>query len=282
MQENNNTIHTLEQTIKSLWGASSMPFGNVPTAAYLGESFLAARQRLTQLVSIKASGLIIGPNGVGKSFLLDQFLKLLSEKQYQSLVLRHSSLSGSGLLRALGKAWGQAAMFRREDTIAQIYQVFEKGKGRWPILVLEEAQNLSATTLEEIRLLACYPRNTSMPFSLILVGDDNLMPRLLMGVNRPLINRLSFSIELQPLEQEQARLYISERLKQVAVFNDPFEENASLMLIQAANGIPRIINNLAQMAFENAAFNNSQQIHTQHVQCAIDQMPWLVQIQKAS
>jgi general secretion pathway protein A len=282
MQESNNTVNTLEQTMKSLWGASSMPFSNVPTEPHLGDSFLAARHRLTQLVSIKSSGLITGPNGVGKSFLLDQFLQQLSEKQYQSLVLTHSSLSGSGLLRALGKAWGQAALFRREDTIAQIYQVFEQRKERWPILVLEEAQNLSATTLEEIRLLACYPRNTAMPFSLILVGDDNLMHRLLMGVNRPLINRLSFSIKMQRLDQEHAQMYINERLKQVAIFQNPFEHNAALMLIQAANGIPRVINNLAQMAFENAAYQNSQQIDTKHVQFAIDQMPWLVQINKAS
>jgi hypothetical protein len=56
---------------------------------------------------------------------------------------------------------------------------------RWPLLVLEEAQNFSASSLEEIGLLTCARTDTrpTLPFSLLMIGDDSLLPRLQMGIN---------------------------------------------------------------------------------------------------
>jgi hypothetical protein len=71
---------------------------------------------------------------------------------------------------------------------------------RWPLLVLEEAQNLSASALEEVRLLTCARTDTRAPFSLLLVGDDSLLPRLQLGINRALISRLGFALALGRLE----------------------------------------------------------------------------------
>jgi type II secretory pathway predicted ATPase ExeA len=45
---------------------------------------------------------------------------------------------------------------------------------------LEEAQNFSATALEEVRLLTCARTDTRPPFSLLLIGEDSLLPRLQM------------------------------------------------------------------------------------------------------
>jgi hypothetical protein len=49
---------------------------------------------------------------------------------------------------------------------------------------------LEHCALEEVRLLTCARPNTRAPFSLLLVGDDSLLPRLQLGINRALISRL--------------------------------------------------------------------------------------------
>jgi len=54
-------------------------------------------------------------------------------------------------------------------------------------MVLDDAQNISATALEELRLLSCARRDTQPPFSLLLLGDEQLLPRLQMGINAPLV-----------------------------------------------------------------------------------------------
>jgi hypothetical protein len=87
----------------------------------------------------------------------------------------------------------------------------------WPLLVLEEAQNLSASALEELRF-SCPP-----------------------GINRAIISRLGFALALSRLEPVQSRDYVSARLVQSAFMQNPFEDQALELLIQAAGGLPRAI-----------------------------------------
>jgi hypothetical protein len=49
--------------------------------------------------------------------------------------------------------------------------------------------------------LTCARPDTRAPFSLLLVGDDSLLPRLQMGINRTLISRLGFALALGRLER---------------------------------------------------------------------------------
>jgi general secretion pathway protein A len=117
---------------------------------------------------------------------------------------------------------------------------------RWPLLVLEEAQNFSASALEEVRLLTCARSDTRPPFSLLLIGEDPLLPRLQMGINHALISRLGFALALTRLEPAQSRDYVTARLRAVGVHSNPFEDQGLELLIQAANGLPRAITHLAR------------------------------------
>jgi general secretion pathway protein A len=230
---------------------------------------------LQQLCDIGASGLLHGPNGVGKSYLCGCFTEKLPEKRYKILSLAHSSLTGSDLIRALCRQLGVEAQMRRSDNVDNIHAAFAQLGGRWPLLILEEAQNLSASALEEVRLLTCARSDTRAPFSLLLVGDDSLLPRLQMGINRTLISRLGFALALGRLEPAQSRDYVTARLRAVGVHANPFEDQALELLIQAAGGLPRAINHLAQRAIEAAAACATATISATHVQAALDRLPWL-------
>jgi type II secretory pathway predicted ATPase ExeA len=270
----------LDIALKSLWGASQLPFGAAVEKPYASDTFKEIRRRLEQLVAVRACGLLHGPNGVGKTLLVQHFLKSLPDKRYQPLVLSHSSVTGTDLLRLLCIELGQTARMRRSDNVLSIRQGWQQLDRLWPVVVLDEAQNLSATALEEVRLLSCDRRDTQPPFSLLLVGDEQLLPRLQMGINAPLLARLSFCLRLDPWTGEQLAGYVQARLQEVGIHANPFEAAALQLLLQAGNGLPRLLNHLAQRALEQAATQNSRAITTAHVQSALELLPWVAQLAK--
>lgn len=267
-----------DTALKSLWGASQLPFGAAVPKPYASDRFQTTRHRLEQLVSVRACGLLYGPNGVGKTLLMQHFLQALPDKRYQTLVLSHSSVTGTDLLRLLCLALGQPARMRRSDNITLIRQGWQQWDRLWPVLVLDEAQNLSATALEEVRLLTCDRRDTQPPFSLILVGDEQLLPRLQMGINAPLLARLSFCLRLQPWSGQELTGYVEARLQEVGIHANPFDAQALQLLLQAGQGLPRLLNHLAQRALEEAAAQNSRAVTAAHVQRALELLPWVAHL----
>ena len=97
----------LDIALKTLCGAGEMPFGAAVQTPYASDPFKQTRHRLEQLVSVRACGLLHGPNGVGKTLLVQHFLKSLPDKRYKPLVLSHSSITGTDLLRLLCLELGQ-------------------------------------------------------------------------------------------------------------------------------------------------------------------------------
>ncbi len=270
----------LETALKSLWGASQLPFGAVVEKPYASAGFEQIHHRLEQLVAVRACGLLHGPNGVGKSLLVQHFLRSLPDKRYKTLVLSHSSVTGTDLLRLLCSELGQTARMRRSDNVLLIRQGWHQLDRLWPVVVIDEAQNLSATALEEVRLLSCDRRDTQPPFSLLLVGDEQLLPRLQMGINAPLLARLSFCLRLEPWTSEQLSGYVQARLEQVGIHVNPFEAPALALLLQAGNGLPRLLNHLAQRALEEAAAQSSRTVTAAHMQRALELLPWVAQLAK--
>lgn len=268
------TDYSLENDLKLHWGATAMPFGKTVHSPFRWPGFDSAMRRLQQAIALRSSGVLTASNGVGKSYLLAECLKSLSDKQYAPLRLHHTSLTGSDLLRSLCFLLGQTPRFRRSDTIERIGQCWSQLDGRFPLLVIDEAQNLNPSALEELRLLGCAQLDARPLFSLILVGDDDLLTRLQLGVNRSLLTRMGFYIALEPVPPEQTPAYVQNRLREVNMPAETFSQAAIQILAQASEGALRSINLLARQAIQNALEEPSTTIEANHVQQAIEQLPW--------
>ena len=253
-----------------------MPFGEESKSLYRTAGSKKLLQGLEQMTSVHASGIVYGPNGVGKSYLLGQFLRALNPKSYLSIVLSHSSLAGSGLLRMLAHLLGKVPRFRREDTITTLAAAFEEMKPLWPVIILEEAQNLGADALEEFRLLSLYNnQSTQAPFSFILIGDEALLPKLMLKINAPVITRLGYGFKVFPLSYDECKGYLQSRLEEVSIFCEPFEPAVIDMLIEASGGVARMLNHLAARSLQAAAMDNQERISGAHFEQALESMPWL-------
>ncbi|MGH9592380.1 MAG: AAA family ATPase, partial [Bryobacteraceae bacterium] len=172
-----------ELALKTLWGASRWPGFADSTVVLAHAAWQQVLHRLQQMAAVRASGLLHGPHGVGKSFLIHRWAGSLPSKQYRMLRLTHSSLMGSDLLRQLVALGGKTPLFRRGDNVLALSALWQEWAPAWPVVVIEEAQDLGAAALEELRLLTCARADTQSPFSLVLVGDEDLLPRLELGIN---------------------------------------------------------------------------------------------------
>lgn len=263
--------------LKRLWGATHMPFAKSVRNPFRHPAFDQTLHRLHQMIQVRSSGVLCGDNGVGKSQLLSFALKQLPPKAYKILHLHHTSLSGNELLRVVCQQLEQTPAFRRSDTLRTIAHNWCQPDGRFPVLVIDEAQNLSAQALEELRLLSCAQLDASTDFVLLLCGDLELMPTLRMRVNRPLLSRLGFQLQLQPLTPELMLAYINHRLAESAIPVDVLELPARALAVQICCGLMRNADTLMRAAIQCAALADHATINTQHLQYALDILPWLTQ-----
>jgi type II secretory pathway predicted ATPase ExeA len=270
-----NPTVSLEAELKTLWGATAWPFTAAVHKPYASTAFSETYDQLTQLLAVKTSGVLSGPNGVGKSLLVSALLEQLPQKAYRTILLTHSSITAADLIRHLCRLQGIETSNRRGDNVLALRKQWTELHPAWPLLILEEAQNLSVTAWEEVRLLAADRVDTQAPFSLLLVGDENLMARLLLGVNRPLLSRLGFCLSLSPWAPEDMQGYLRSRFQEASIHAEILEPQAEQLLVQAAGGIPRTVNHLAQRAMEHAARVHSKLITADHVRRALQQLPWL-------
>jgi hypothetical protein len=123
--------------LKTLWGASAMPFAKTTTRLHRWEGFQNAEQSLNRLLSLKLWGIVHGPNGVGKSQLIHAVAESLPDQSYRSIRLSHSTLGASDLLRSLCHALEIKPAFRRGDIVAQITAQWLKLSPVFPVLLLD-------------------------------------------------------------------------------------------------------------------------------------------------
>ena len=268
----------LDVALKTLWGASRWPGFAQSTVDVAPPVTQEACRRLHQLVSVRASGLVHGPHGVGKSFLLHHWSQQLSPKQYRLLRLHHATLMGSDLLRQLVSLAGKKPQYRRGDNVLILSALWQEWAPLWPVLLVEEAQDLNTAALEELRLLTAARSDTQSPFCLILVGDEDLLPRLDLGINRALMSRLGFCLRLDPWPKEALAAYLRARLAEVGIHASPLDPAAEELLLQSAQGTPRGINHLLQRSLESAAQASRRQVSCADVQAALDTLPWIVRL----
>lgn len=279
MKNNTHTTNSLS-AINTLWGATKLPFYENASQVYEHEHFVRIRENLQHWIGHHSSGVLDGENGVGKTYLISTLIEKLDPKQYHCIHLSHSTLQGAGLIRQLCRRIGIEPRMQRGDNLDLIHQRCDElsSSNIWPVIIIDESQNLNAQSIEELRLINCHKSSADPSFSLLFVGDKYLLAKLKMGVNHALLSRLSFYYELLALDSQQVHQYIQTRLNEVMIHNTPFHSEAIDTIAQISAGKARMINILARSAMQNAAQQNTAQITAAIVQQSIESLPWIHQM----
>jgi len=226
------------------------PFGVTPDPRFLYFS-PAHREALASLFYGIDAGrgflALIAEPGMGKTTLLFQLLKRL-KGSVRSAFLFQTQCDSHELLRYLLDALGLDS--RGQDLVqmhAQLNEFLyrEALAGRRVAIFIDEAQNLSDTVLETVRLLTDFEAADRKLLQIVLAGQPELGQRLMRPGLAQLRQRISVAVGLERLPAAETFRYVNHRL-QVAGYDgaELFTPAALTFIAERSEGIPRNINNI--------------------------------------
>lgn len=216
---------------------------------------------------------ITGEVGTGKTLLCRRLLNSLKDEGIVSVYIPNPALSPEALWRAIGHELGL-----RIKTLG-IHQVQEKIQkkllasaqdGRSVVLVVDEAQCIPEDSLEALRLISNLEAESRSLIQIVLFGQPELNTLLAQHRFRQLKQRITYSAELKPMDNASLQHYIQQRMVLAGYRGMPiFEDKALKLMVKATEGVPRLINIIAQKALFSAFGQGDRLVSEAHVLAAV-------------
>jgi general secretion pathway protein A len=206
---------------------------------------------------------ITGEVGTGKTTLCRTLLRRLGSET-EVAFLFNPTLTPLELLKAVNGEFGISTFGESRPELTDVLNGFlveQRTVGRKVLLIIDEAQNLSTETLEQLRLLSNLETETSKLLQIVLLGQPELDQKLAANELRQLRQRISVWCHLGPMNAEETREYVRHRLRVAGAQERPiFTEGALRAVHQRTGGVPRVINLLCDRALLAGYADQSAQI----------------------
>ncbi|WP_332815390.1 AAA family ATPase [Ramlibacter sp.] len=245
------------------FGLSQEPFSIAPDPRYL---FMSERHReaLAHLLYGLGGGggfvLLTGEIGTGKTTVCRCFLEQIPGNCNVAYIF-NPKLTVTELLQAVCDEF-RIAVPRREGPAPTVKDYLDPlnafllqshAQGRNSVLIIDEAQNLSADVLEQLRLLTNLETSERKLLQVILIGQPELRELLAQPRLEQLAQRVIARYHLDALRRDETEQYVRHRLEVAGLSRAlPFERRALERIHRRSGGVPRRINLLCDRALLGA------------------------------
>jgi general secretion pathway protein A len=234
----------------SFFGLHEKPFAITPDPRYLYLSERHAEALAHLLYGINESGGFIqltGEVGTGKTTVVRTLLSRVPQHADVALILNPRVTPVEFLLticEELGLSIAQADRDSVKHMVDALNQrlLTAHAEGRRIIVIVDEAQNLSADVLEQVRLLTNLETPTQKLLQIILIGQPELRELIDRTELRQLAQRITGRYHLEPLSREETGRYVHHRLHVAGCGEEIFTPSALAEVHRVSSGIPRVIN----------------------------------------
>jgi general secretion pathway protein A len=259
---------------EKFYGLEEKPFSIVPDPAFL---FAAAghTKALTHLeYGIEENAgfiLLTGEIGAGKTTLVRHLLNRIAPVVNVAEIVQTHVAPDQLVALVLGEFGLQPANGGKAKDLEILHDfLIEKyAAGAKALLVIDEAQNLSRRTLEEVRMLSNLQTDRQLLIQVLLVGQPELRRRLLSPQMQQLAQRIAVNYHLAALQPEETARYIAHRLQTAGGGPELFTQTAVERIHQASGGIPRTINLLCDTALVYGFADESPRIDAALIEAVI-------------
>lgn len=264
----------------SFFGLSDKPFSITPDPRYLFMSERHAEALAHLLYGINEAGGFIqltGEVGTGKTTVVRTLLERLPGHADVAVIL-NPRLSPIEFLLAICQELGIFVRDEDEDSVKGLVDILNTrllaahAKGRRVVVIVDEAQNLSPETLEQVRLLTNLETATHKLLQIILIGQPELRELLGREDLRQLAQRITGRYHLDPLSRDESAAYVKHRLKVAGSTSEIFTPAALAELHQHSRGIPRLINIICDRALLGAYTEDQHRITPRLVRRAAEEV----------
>lgn len=241
------------------WNLRERPFQNIANTrfAYLSEQQREGLARLIYVVEErKLGGVLAGPYGVGKTMILELLAEKIRERTNATLIQLDAPPSNTMALarQILLKLGSTAPVYDTAQALNAIQEhLADSNPPPHLVIIVDEAQLLRDQETFEFLHLLCNMRVRHRDgrlgdngITLILAGHQNLNQQL--AADTSLSQRLQFFWQLDPLDERQTMEYIQHRMRSAGGDVWTFDEAALADVYVYTQGLPRLINNLCDVA----------------------------------
>ena len=194
---------------------------------------------------------VTGEVGTGKTTLVQALLRRLEPDMTVGLISNAQGDRGDLLrwvLNALEIAPQPGADYVALFQQFQDFVIGEYAEGRFVVLIIDEAQNLTYDALEELRMLTNINSNKDALLQLILLGQPELRSKIMHHSLRQFSQRVTATYHLDPMDLTTARNYIRHRLEHAGGTGREISAQAMTLIHETSQGIPRVINKICDLA----------------------------------
>jgi len=259
---------------------TEQPFRLTPDPAFVYWSKQHARAKAYMESTIwLGDGFVVitGEIGSGKTTLLQSFLAELGD-DIVSAVVSQTQLTPTQFLQAVLTEFGFKPFNKRKVELLDMLNMFlieQYSNGKKVILIVDEAQNLTKKTLEEIRLMSGIETHKEKVLRIILAGQPELKEKLDSANLKQLLQRVRLRFHIGPLDRVEMRKYIEHRLSVAGCKrNDLFDDGCFRVIHRYTGGVPRLINTLCDTAMLCAFSDGKDAIIEDDIMVAVGELNW--------
>ncbi|HEY0413566.1 MAG TPA: XrtA/PEP-CTERM system-associated ATPase [Allosphingosinicella sp.] len=258
------------------YGLADRPFQLTPDARYWFDS-RTHRKAMAYLGYGLAQGegfiTVTGEVGAGKSTLVAHLLATIDGERLNAISLVSTQVGGDDMLRLVAQGLGLptagAAKAELLDAVERRLEE-EARRGRRTLLIVDEAQTLQVSALEELRMLSNFTSQGRALIQIFLLGQPEFRDQLAGEGLEQLRQRVIASHHLEAMESAEVEGYIVHRLAVAGWSGRPgFQPDAFQALYRHSGGIPRRLNQLAARLLLYAAVEQLDTIDGGHVEAVI-------------
>ncbi len=260
------------------YGFSGHPFLMTPDARLYFPSSVHSRAHAHLVYGLaQREGFVVitGEVGAGKTTLVEKLCRELDPSSYRIARIMTSQVSGEDLLRLVADAFDVPSDGTKAAVLRGIMDALRSGEqtGRRHLLIIDEAQGLPPSALEELRMLSNVTDDGRALLQTILLGQPQLRRIIASPDLDQLRQRVLASYHLGGLSREETAAYVQHRMQAVGWTGHPaWGEGALAEVYRHSGGIPRRINRLCARVLLGGALEQAEVLTAEMVRLTAQEL----------